>query len=564
MAKRSFRPDDDAAETPSEDLSFAAILQEFEQSHKPAGAPQGDAGREGVVVSIAGGSVFVDIGYKTEGIVPASEFRDDPVKPGDKLKVSVTGRDPEGYYTLSKIRVERPKDWSSLERAFADKSTIAGNVTGIIKGGFTVDVGVRAFMPASRSGVRDNAEMEALVGQSIACRIIKLDTADEDVVVDRRVVLEMEEAEARERMLSGLKEGAVVAGTVRTLMDYGAFVDIGGVDGLLHVADISRGRVAKPADVLTVGQTVQVQILKVDAAKRRISLGMKQLQADPWSTAAEKYVTGEKVRGTVSRVTDFGAFVELEPGLEGLIHLSEMSWAKKARKPAEIVKSGESVEVVVLGVNPGERRIALGLKQAMGDPWAELERRLPVGAVVEGPVTSLTNFGAFVDLGDGIEGMIHVGDMSAEKRINHPKEAVKTGERVRTVVLELDRQKRRIRLGLKQLQPTTMDEYIGEHKKGDLVTGRVGNISSNRARVELGDGIHASCGVAEAPEGGAQETTARPDVSALSSMLTNKWKLGATGGLPGKREPLKPGQVRSFRIVELDASQKRIEVELAG
>ncbi len=564
MAKRSFLPDDDAPAPSAEDTSFADILQEFEQTHKTAGGSSGDSGREGTVVSVTAASVFVDIGYKTEGIVPASEFRDDPVKPGDKLKVSVTGRDPEGYYTLSKIKVERPKDWSALERAFADKSTIAGNVTGMIKGGFSVDIGVRAFMPASRSGVRDNTEMENLVGQSIACRIIKLDTAEEDVVVDRRAVLEMEEAEARERLVSEMKEGAVVTGTVRTLMDYGAFVDIGGVDGLLHVADISRGRIGKPSDVLTMGQVIKVQILKVDAAKRRISLGMKQLQADPWAGAATKYVVGEKVKGAVSRATDFGAFVELEPGLEGLIHLSEMSWAKKIRKPSDVVKSGDTVEVVVLGVNPGERRIALGLKQAMGDPWAELERRLPVGAIVEGPISSLTNFGAFVDFGDGIEGLIHVGDMSAEKRINHPKEIVKPGELVRTVVLELDRQKRRIRLGLKQLQPTTIDEYIGEHKKGDLVTGRVGNISSNRARVELGDGIHASCGVSESGEQAGQEQNARPDVSAMSSMLTNKWKLGTAGGMPGRREPLKPGQVRSFRIVSLDASQKRIEVELAG
>ncbi len=564
MAKRSFEPDDDPQAPSPEDTSFADILQEFEQSHKTAGGSSGDTGREGTVVSVTADSVFVDIGYKTEGIIPVAEFRDDPVKPGDKLKVSVTGRDPEGYYTLSKIKVERPKDWSALERAFADKSTIAGNVTGMIKGGFSVDVGVRAFMPASRSGVRDTADMESLVGQSIACRIIKLDTAEEDVVVDRRAVLEMEEAEAREHLLSEMKEGTVVTGTVRTLMDYGAFVDIGGVDGLLHVADISRGRIGKPADVLTVGQVVQVQILKVDAAKRRISLGMKQLQADPWTAAPTKYIIGEKIKGAVSRVTDFGAFVELEPGLEGLIHLSEMSWAKKIRKPADVVKAGDSVEVVVLGVNPGERRIALGLKQAMGDPWAELERRLPVGGIVEGPISSLTNFGAFVDLGDGIEGMIHIGDMSAEKRINHPKEIVKVGELVRTVVLELDRQKRRIRLGLKQLQPTTMDEYIGEHKTGDLVTGRVANISSNRARVELGDGIHASCAVSEGGDSAAKEQNAKPDVSALSSMLTNKWKLGATGGMPGKREPLKAGQVRSFRIVNLDAAQKRIEVELAG
>lgn len=562
MAKRSFQPDDDAPAASAGDSSFADILSEFEQSHKRP--PASDAGREGTVVSVSADAVFVDIGMKIEGIVPASEFRDDPVKPGDRLKVSITGRDPEGYYTLSKIKVERPKDWSSLERAFEQKLSIAGNVTGTVKGGFSVDIGVRAFMPASRSGVREAAAMEQLVGQSIACRIIKLDVADEDVVVDRRAVMEMEEAAAREQLVAGLKEGAVITGTVRTLMDYGAFVDIGGVDGLLHVADISRGRVGKPADVLAVGQTVQVQILRVDAAKRRVALGMKQLQADPWEAAAAKYIVGERVHGTVTRCTDFGVFIELEPGLEGLVHLTELSWAKKVRKPSDIVTPGETVDVVVLSVSPGERRIGLGLKQALGDPWADLARRHPVGSQVEGPVSSLTNFGAFVDLGDGIEGMIHVGDLSAEKRVNHPKEVVRVGERVRTVVLELDRDRRRIRLGLKQLQPTSIDEYIAEHKAGDMVTGRVQNISSNRARVELGEGIQASCEVPENSGTAQAGESGKADVSALSSMLTAKWKMGEAAGAPGKREPLKAGQIRSFRIVKLDPSQKRIDVELAG
>ena len=261
-------------------------------------------------------------------------------------------------------------------------------------------------------------------------------------------------------------------GTVRSLLDYGAFIDIGGVDGMLHVADISHGRVNKPADVLTVGQQLDVKILKVDPAKKRISLGLKQLQADPWTTAAEKYHVGDRVKGTVARVTDFGAFVELEPGLDGLIHLSEMSWSKKVRKPADMVKPGDTVEVVMLGVNPADKRISLGLKQALGDPWDEVEKKYPVGSVVEGPITQLKQFGAFVQVTEDVEGMIHVGDIVHEKRINHPQDELKVGQVVRAQVLENDREKRRLRLGLKQLQPTSVDEYIAEHKEGDAVTGR--------------------------------------------------------------------------------------------
>ena len=270
---------------------------------------------------------------------------------------------------------------------------------------------MRAFMPASRSGARDVPEMQTLVGQEIACRIIKLDTEKEDIVVDRRVVLEEERAKAKEEKLSGLQAGMVVHGTVRSLLDYGAFIDIGGIDGMLHVADISHGRVNKPADVLTVGQELDVKILKVDPAKKRISLGLKQLQPDPWTTAAEQYHVGDRVKGTVARVTDFGAFVELEPGLDGLIHLSEMSWSKKVRKPSDLLKPGDTVDVVVLSVSPGDKRISLGLKQALGDPWDEVEKNYPVDAIVEGPVTQLKQFGAFVQVTENVEGMIHVGDI---------------------------------------------------------------------------------------------------------------------------------------------------------
>jgi small subunit ribosomal protein S1 len=554
----------DSQPTAEPDESFGELLSQFEESHSRR-ADDGSKQIQGTVIAISAELVFFDIGFKSEGILPLSAFQSsgEEVKPGDKLVVSVKGRDTDGYYELSRFKTTLPKDWSALERAFADKSTIMGTVTGVIKAGLTVDVGVRAFMPGSRSGAHDAVEMEKLVGQEIRCRIIKLDVTDEDVVVDRRVVTEEEERSGKERRYSEVKEGETVRGTVRSLADYGAFVDIGGVDGLLHVRDIAWSRVSKPADLLSVGQEIEARVLKVDPEKRRISLGLKQMQPDPWHSAAEKYKTGERVRGAVTRVVDFGAFVELEPGVEGLIHLSEMSWAKRARQASDVVKPGETVEAVILAVTPNDRRISLGLKQALGDPWADVTQRCGVGSVVEGAVTSLTAFGAFVQLAEGIEGMIHVSEISAEKRINHPQEVLKVGQVVKAQVLAIDKERRLLRLGMKQLVPTSLDEYIAEHKSGDSVSGRVIDVSDGQAHVELGEGILGTCPIAE--EGAAKEdarSESKADLSAMSSMLKARWKGGATGGEP-KPEAIHAGQVRSFRIAKLDAVTQRIDLDLA-
>jgi small subunit ribosomal protein S1 len=479
--------------------------------------------------------------------------------------VTVKGRDLDGYYELSRFKVERPMDWDALEKAYADKAAILGTVTGVVKGGFNVDIGVRAFMPASRSGVRDAAEMENLVGQEIRCRIIKLDVTDEDVVVDRRVVAEEEERSSKDRLYSQIKEGDTASGTVRSLTDYGAFIDLGGVDALLHISDISWGRVNKPADVLSVGQQIEVRVLKLgsDADKRRISVGLKQLQPHPWDAVAQKYKVGDRVRGTVTRLMDFGAFVELEPGVEGLIHISEMSWTKsKVRKPSDVVKPGETVEAVILGVNALERRISLGLKQALGDPWADVPKRFRVGSAIEGPVTSLTKFGAFVQLAEGVEGMIHVSEISAEKRINQPADVLRIGQVVRAQVIGIDPEKRQMRLSMKQLVPTGLDEYLAEHNEGDLVTGRLMDDSGGELRVELGDGLHATCKVTSARAAKTETPTeSKADLSSLSSMLQARWKSGAGG--PAKAEPVRAGQVRSFRITKLDPAGKKIELELA-
>jgi len=424
-----------------------------------------------------------------------------------------------------------------------------------------VDVGVRAFMPASRSGAREQADLEKLVGQDLECRITKLDTASEDVVVDRRGVLEERERQSKQEAFDQLQAGHIVKGTVRTVTDFGAFVDLGGIDGLLHVSDMTYARGVKPSEVVSPGQTLEVKILKINRDTRKISLGLKQLAPDPWTLAAEKYQQGARIKGKVSRVADFGAFVELEPGIEGLIHVSEMSWTRKNVRAADIVKPGEMVEVVVLGVNGADKRIALGLKQALGDPWEEALKKYPVGSVVEAPVTSLAKFGAFVDLGDGIEGMIHIGDISHEKRLNHPSDALKVGEIVKAQVLEADKERRRLRLGIKQLIPTSVDEYIAERKAGDIVSGRVMDVSATRAKVELGDGVTAICKLAEQKSAEAAASASKADISSLSAMLSQKWKSGPSADASPKS--LRAGEVRSFRITNIDAAQKRVDVELA-
>ncbi len=548
--------------------SFGDLLTQYEKSHS---RKREDGGKQivGTVIVVSGESIFLDIGFKSEGILPLAALGAGEVKPGDKVPVSVKGRDPEGYYQLTRAKVERPKDWPALEKAFADKSTIVGTVTGVIKGGLSVDVGVRAFMPASRSGARDAAEMEKMVEQEILCRIIKLDVTEEDVVVDRRAVAEEEERSAQDRRYSAMKEGDTVSGTVRSLTDYGAFIDLGGVDALLHVGEISWSRVGKPADVLSVGQQIEAKVLKItnDSGKRRISVSTKQLQPHPWDAVAGKYQVGERVRGIVTRVAEFGAFVELEPGIEGLIHVSEMSWGKKMRSASTLVKPGEIVDAVILGVNAEEHRMSLGLKQALGDPWADAGHRFAAGSIIEGPVVSITKFGAFVQLSEGVEGMIHISEMSAEKRINHPQEVVKLGQLVKAQVLAIDTEKRQLRLSMKQLAPSGLDEYIAEHKEGDIVSGRMVEVTDQNARVELGEGVQGSCrmdAAAAVPDKKEQAapTSAKPDLSSLGSMLQARWK-GATPASGVKQEPVRTGQIRKFRIVNLDPATKKIELELA-
>ena len=551
---------EDASETPTE--SFGEMLAEFEHAHsqKPDGASNEI---EGTVVSLDADFVYLDIGYKTEGVLLRNAFANDAegVAPGDKFPVTVKGRNPERYYQLSRVQVAQAKDWSSLEEAFAQKATVSGTVTAVVKGGLTVDIGVRAFMPSSRSGTRDAAEMEKLVGQEITCRIIKLDTEEEDVVVDRRVVVEEQASSLLKSRLSELKDGDIVRGEVRSLTSYGAFVDLGGIDGLLHISDISWSRVNTPEDVVSVGEQLELKILSIDSESKRISLGLKQLLPEPWDAAVEKYQSGQRVTGTVTRLMDFGAFVELEPGIEGLIHVSEMSWVKKVRKPSDVLKTGDTVEAVILSVSSGERRISLGLKQALGDPWTEVPDKFPVGSEIEGPVTRLMKFGAFVQLMEGVEGLVHVSEITAERHVHHPQDVLRVGEVVKAQVLAIDVEKRQIKLSMKQLVPTGLGEYLEEHKEGDVVSGRVVEVGTEAAVVELGEGIRAACRIAKIAPVAAASSVGGLDLSSLTSMLNARWKGGAVaaGSTP---EALGEGQIRSFRLVKLDHEGKLIELEL--
>ena len=563
------------------EVSFADALGAFERAHThhaEPGTKEGARQLEGTVVSLTAEQVYLDIGYKVEGVMARSAFPNnaESVKLGDKVPVSITGRNEEGYYELSRFRVALPRDWSALEAAFAQKLAVAGTVTAAVKGGLSVDIGVRAFMPASRSGARDAAEVEALIGQQITCRITKLDVADENVVVDRRVVLEEQARGELEARRAALEEGATVTGTVRSLMPYGAFVDIGGgefrgLEGLLHVSDMAHTRVAKPEDIVSVGQQIQVRILKIDAATGKISLGLKQLQPEPWQTVPERYSQGQRVSGAVTRVTDFGAFVELEPGVEGMIHISEMSWAKKVRHPSDLLKPGDRVDAVILSIKlPTQSeagRIALGLKQTLADPWVDVQRKFPVGSQVQGTVTKIMNFGAFVEVAEGVEGLVHISEIVADRRLNHPSDVLRAGQAVKAIVLAVDPEKRQMKLSVKQAVPTSIDEYIAEHKPGDQVSGRVVEISGDSAVIELGEGIRAACRIPDTANAvksapATPAPSAKADLSSLTSMLQARWK-GAAPSESAQPEPLAEGQVRSFKITKLNAEKKRIEIEPA-
>ena len=452
---------------PVDESEYEHLIEDYSHLAPPS---EGEL-LQGRVVKVTPNEVIVDFGYKSEGLVPIEEFTlpdgTVTVQPEDIIDVMVERHkpQPEGYALLSHERAVRLRSWDTLERAHRENLLISGRVTGRTKGGLSVDVGVPAFMPGSQIDVRPNANPDSLLGQDIAVRIIKLNRRRGNVVVSRKMALEEEVTARKSAALEHLYEGAVVTGVIKNLTDYGAFVDLGGIDGLLHVSDLSHGRVTHPSELLNVGDQVNVRILKFDREKERISLGIKQLAPDPWLTAEERYAMNTRVVGRVVSVTDYGAFVELEPGIEGLIHISEMTWSRRMKHPSKVVKVGDQVEAVVLEVKPKERRISLGIKQLEPDPWTTVADRYSIGSVVEGRVRKLTDFGAFVEIEEGIDGLVHISDVSWTKRIKHPSEALKKGQMVQTVILNIDAPNRRLSLGIKQLQPRRVGDLL-RHASG--------------------------------------------------------------------------------------------------
>jgi len=460
---------------------------------------------KGVVLQVSESEVIVDVGYKSEGIIPIEEFRDEagkiPVKPGDKVDVLLEKtEDKEGYVVLSKEKAEKMKVWDDVERAYQERRVVTGRVIERVKGGLAVDIGVRAFLPGSQVDLRPVRNLDSLRGQELRMRVIKVNKKRGNIVLSRKAVLEEENAEKKRDTLETLEEGKVLLGTVKNITEYGAFVDLGGLDGLLHITDMSWGRINHPSEVLNVGDEIKVVVLKFDRETERVSLGFKQLKADPWTTATLKYPAGSRVKGKVVSLTDYGAFVELEEGVEGLIHVSEMSWSKKVKHPSKILTAGQEVECAVLGIDQEAHRISLGLKQTEANPWEQLVEKYPIGSKIKGKVRNLTEFGAFVEVEEGIDGLIHISDLSWTKRVKHPSDVLKKGDVVEAVVLNIDAENQRLSLGLKQLATDIWDEFFSHHKAGDIVEGKIVRLTNFGAFVELHEGIEGLVHISELDE----------------------------------------------------------------
>ena len=457
---------------------------------------------KGTILKVSSSEVIVDVGYKSEGIIALSEFLDETgevtVQPGDTVDVLLERtEDRDGHIVLSREKAEKMKIWDEVEKAYNEQKVVIGHVIERIKGGLAVDIGVRAFLPGSQIDVRPVRNLDSLRGQELRMRVIKVNKKRGNIVLSRKVLLEEENAEKKKDTLANLTEGKVMAGVVKNITDYGAFVDLGGIDGLLHVTDMSWGRAQHPSELLKVKDEVDVIVLKFDPETERVSLGYKQLHADPWSSAPERYPVGQRVSGKVVSLTDYGAFIELEPGVEGLIHVSEMSWSKRVKHPSKIMTVGDTVEAMVLGVDPEARRISLGLKQIEANPWQELSNKYPIGSRLTGSVRNLTEFGAFVEVAEGIDGLIHISDMSWSKRLQHPSEMLKKGDEIEAMVLNLDAENQRLSLGLKQLATDIWDDFFAKNKVGDIVEGKVVRVTNFGAFVELAEGIEGLIHVSE-------------------------------------------------------------------
>jgi small subunit ribosomal protein S1 len=457
---------------------------------------------EGTVVKVTDTEVMVDVGYKSEGMIDISEFHNSQgkvdVKPGDKIEVLFEQiEDPNGYIILSREKAEKMHIWEEIEKNYREGNVITGRVIERIKGGLAIDIGVRAFLPGSQIDVRPVKNLDEMRGQELQLKVIKMNKRRGNIVLSRKVVIEDEIAKKRKQTLESLEENKVVSGVVKNITEYGAFIDLGGLDGLLHITDMSWGRVNHPSELFMIGDKVDVVVLQYDREKERVSLGYKQKTSDPWLTVDQKYPIGSRVRGKIVSLTDYGAFVELEEGVEGLIHISEMSWNKRIKHPSKLVAVGDTVEAIVLSVHKDARRISLGLKQTEPNPWKLLEEKYNEGDIIEGKVRNLTSFGAFVEVDEGIDGLIHISDMSWNKKIKHPSEIIKKGEIVKAVVLSIDKDSQKLSLGLKQMTPNIWEQYFNAHRVGDIVKGKIVRLTNFGAFVELAEGIEGLVHVSE-------------------------------------------------------------------
>jgi small subunit ribosomal protein S1 len=515
---------------------FASALESFTTEGEESEGE--DHVIKGQVLKLTPTHVMVDIGAKSEGMLPIAEVMDHEGKPrfqpGDEIDVMrEKGESEEGYINLSHLKAQRLRAWDAIEWAYSHQEPILAIAVERIKGGLTVDImGVRAFLPGSQADLRPTRNLDGLKGQALKVAIIKLNKKRGNVVVSRKQVLEGEQTEKRSKTLEHLTEGAALTGVVKNLTDYGAFVDLGGIDGLLHVTDMSWGRLTHPRDLVNVGDQIQVKVLKFDKDKQRVSLGFKQLTPDPWLDAEHRYPVGAHVQGRVISVTDYGAFVELEQGIEGLVHVSEMTWSKRMKHPSKLVNVGDQVECAVLNVNPQERRISLGMRQLSPNPWDALQDKYPVGATVEGRVRNLADFGAFLEIEDGIDGLVHVSNLSWTKRVKHPSEVLKKGDRVKAVVLAIEPDKRRLSLGVKQLQPDVWETFFEQRHIGDVLRGKVLRIASFGAFVEIADGVEGLCHNSEVMDAKGQPIT------------------------------LEPGQEHDFKIIKMNPEEKKVGLSI--
>ena len=473
---------EDAAEESMEDWYGDNVTNEFEEGEVVRGR----------VVYVGTGEVLVDVGYKSEGAIPIEEFHRAGRLPnvGEEIDVYLEAKeDSEGLIVLSKDKADKIRVWDAVTQAYEKGVPVEGRVVEVVKGGLAVDVGVKAFLPGSQVDLRPVKNLGGMLGQTIRAKVIKLNRRRGNVVLSRRSVLEEEREEKKKHTLEVLHEGLVLIGTVKNITDYGAFIDLGGIDGLLHVTDMSWGRIGHPSELFQVGDQVEVVVLHFDRETGRVSLGYKQKSSDPWEHVEDKYPAGTKTRGRVVSLTNYGAFIELEPGVEGLVHVSEMSWTRRVRHPSKLVNVGDEVDVLVLDVNRAAKRISLGMKQVEADPWTTIEERYRPGTRVPGRVRNLTDFGAFIELEPGVDGLLHISDMSWTRNVGHPSEILRKGQEIETQILNLDRDNKRISLGLKQIQPDPWTTVAQRYPMGSRVTGKIVRLTDFGAFVELEAGV---------------------------------------------------------------------------